>query len=605
MGLSKSISAENLCELLKNISLYFNNVYLVIDALDECGDVRSNIVRLLAELNASQDSNIKILLTSRPETDIEFHLVGFEKVSIAAHKDDLELYVHLEIARHVRDERLSIGDQKLREEITQLLLNEAQGMFRWERILDRINLSSDDTKELVRRVLVWTVCSVTPLSLAQLLETVSINFSDKKLDRDGISNETKRCSSLVRKTEGRSGTRIELAHFSVKEFLLLKVQDDRYVKYRVSQSYQNAYIAKTCLTYLLFEDFRDIIPYTTETEKDAMHGRYAFYDYAATNFALHACGHSDDEDLSKLLRILFDPVKSNNFVSWAQVILDELEDNASTKKVIASASTLHFAILMSLHRVTEWLISDTCFQSRLNKSDSIGTLLACALAPEETLCCITYAKCSLHSHITEKERILDLILPPDTLVAQLSIDKWVECPGDPLKLAIKANFGWEKLLQRGALVTDSCIEALEGHDNFSFVETFINKIQPKNMPAHVNPRFLKLAEKLKYADRPLPDTFLGSIADIDSVGETIALQTAVTFGQTHAVLKILKKGIADINPCSKTDGLNALHRASKEGNLEVAKILLNHSASLDSPTSADTIDTSKHDYSLNAQPHFI
>lgn len=67
-------------------------------------------------------------MTSRPEPDIERHLADFAKLSVAAHKSDLELYVHSEMERRVREERLFTGSQKLTEEITQRLVDEAQGM---------------------------------------------------------------------------------------------------------------------------------------------------------------------------------------------------------------------------------------------------------------------------------------------------------------------------------------------------------------------------------------------------------------------------------------------------------------------------------------------
>ncbi|EDN96101.1 hypothetical protein SS1G_12307 [Sclerotinia sclerotiorum 1980 UF-70] len=202
IGPSSRISAEQLCHLLQDISRYFDNVHLVIDALDECGDSRSNTARILAKLNASKDSNVKIILTSRPEPDIEQYLAGFARVPISAHRNDLELYVHSEMQRREDNDLLFIEDQKLKEELAQRLVNEAQGML-------------------------------------------SVNPSDKKMDRDVIpakKNILKRCSSLVRKTSegGPFDTRIELAHFTVREFLLLKVLDDPYASYRMSQDYHNA-----------------------------------------------------------------------------------------------------------------------------------------------------------------------------------------------------------------------------------------------------------------------------------------------------------------------------------------------------------------------------
>ncbi|TGO09358.1 hypothetical protein BTUL_0168g00050 [Botrytis tulipae] len=119
IGISNPISAEHLCELLRDISRYFDNVHLVVDALDECGDGRLDLVRLLTELNATKDSNIKIILASRPEPDIERCLVDFIKLSIAAHRNDLELYVHSKIECRLREDQNFIWNQELIEEIAQ------------------------------------------------------------------------------------------------------------------------------------------------------------------------------------------------------------------------------------------------------------------------------------------------------------------------------------------------------------------------------------------------------------------------------------------------------------------------------------------------------
>ncbi|KAF7919569.1 hypothetical protein EAE99_008421 [Botrytis elliptica] len=639
IGISNPISAEHLCELLRNISRYFDNVHLVVDALDECGDGRLDIVRLLTELNATKDSNIKIILASRPEPDIESHLVDFTKLSIAAHRNDLELYVHSKIECRLRETQKIPWNQELREEVAQRLVDEAQGMFRWvtcqldrlydidtlrgvrralhslpptlfetyERILDRINLSSDETKELVRRVLIWTVCAVEPLSLAQLLEAVSIDLSDKHLDRDGIPNEQsilKRCSSLVRKTEGPWGIRIELAHFSVKEFLLLEVQDDRYSMYRTSQDFRNTYMAKVCLTYLLFEDFQDVTPHTTPTEKSATDKKYAFYRYASCNFVSHACSDADDDNILELLKLLFDPIKMNSFVFWVQELLIHYHDWNSRQKIICHTSTLHFAILLSIPHVVEWLISDTDTYSYLTNNGDFGTLLACAIAPEMVLYYVVEdTKCRRHPHPNRKKKILESLFQSATIIDPFSLTtcEWGNFPfTNLLELAIKAHFGWDILLQHGALITDSCIKALEEdfEDSYDFVTSFVQSTNPKNVPADINSRFMQFAGKLKNVDKPLVDSFFDSSVDIDSTEAIAALHAAITFGQTYNVLKVLKKWNPSINSCSNIDGLSALHRASKGGHLEIVKILLEHGASLDLLTSTSEIETVHEAYDI-------
>ncbi|KAI9648079.1 hypothetical protein NHQ30_002708 [Ciborinia camelliae] len=627
MALSKAVSTEQLCSLLRDISHYFDNVHLIIDALDECGHGRSRIVELLTELSAGDNSNIKIILTSRPEPDIERHLSEFIKVSIEANRSDLELYVHSEMEVRLRDERLIIRDQKLKEEITQRLVNEAQGMCKSFRIdcvkknvnvlvrwvtcqldhLCKLNTDRDIrqalNKELVRRVLVWIVCSIVPLSTQQLLEAVAINVGDKKLDKDGIPSETRileRCSSLVRKTGSPENTRIELAHFTVKEFLFLRRENSPYTAYHISQDRLNPHLAKLCLTYLLFNDFRGTGPCTTKEERVMKDEKYPFYRYAALNFPRHACDFYQDEGLWQLLQKLFDASKTSNFLSWAQEILLPEYEIATSKNIISKASTLHFAVLLSLRRVTEWLILDPALLSYLNNSTGIGTPLTCALGIDsiaESL--MKEVRCTRHSHISDKEEILKYLLQ-----AGVEVDKQLifetSIKGDKrnttsryvtaLEIAILDHFGWEVLLQHGATVTDWCLDLLEDRNwDSGFVESFIEKTQTKNVPTHMNSRFLKFAKSHANRNEHLLNEFFHSIEDISSVDERAAFHTAASFGQANTILQLLQKGRLDINYVSKGDGMTALHCASMNGHLGVVKILLDHHASIDLVTSSDKI----------------
>ena len=126
-GAAATITSDGLCSLLKAFSVNYDDVLIIIDALDECGD-RSHVLELLASLNADGKFNIKTLLTSRFETDIEMHLQGYEKVSIAATSSDLKLYVAAEIENRSRKKALRTRDPELKMEIMDRLIQGAKGM---------------------------------------------------------------------------------------------------------------------------------------------------------------------------------------------------------------------------------------------------------------------------------------------------------------------------------------------------------------------------------------------------------------------------------------------------------------------------------------------
>lgn len=91
----------------------------------------------------------------------------------------------------------------------------------YEWILDRLNKKNVHSRSLVKRVLMWLVCSKTPLTLEALAEAIAINEGDERLNRARLSSSKRilrLCSSFVRSVD--NPPRIELAHFSAREFLL-------------------------------------------------------------------------------------------------------------------------------------------------------------------------------------------------------------------------------------------------------------------------------------------------------------------------------------------------------------------------------------------------
>jgi hypothetical protein len=121
-------SAKELCKFLQSITTCFQNAFVIVDALDECVKDRSHVVDLLRSLNASGDSNVKTLFTSRREVDIEDHLSEYEQVSIAARSSDLKLYVASEIEQRIKKKQLRLRDPALKEHIMKRLIEGAEGM---------------------------------------------------------------------------------------------------------------------------------------------------------------------------------------------------------------------------------------------------------------------------------------------------------------------------------------------------------------------------------------------------------------------------------------------------------------------------------------------
>lgn len=112
------------------------NVVLVLDALDECGDIRT-VLALLTKLT-SKLRRLRVLITSRPHVGINRAWTKWEQtkylntysVDVKPHmvSSDLELYIGNALDELLEAGELTFQDPQLRDEIIQTLLKNSHGM---------------------------------------------------------------------------------------------------------------------------------------------------------------------------------------------------------------------------------------------------------------------------------------------------------------------------------------------------------------------------------------------------------------------------------------------------------------------------------------------
>ena len=111
-------------------------VYVVVDALDECSNTsavlspRAKVLNLIEELIKSQFPNMRICVTSRPETDIKdvLDILTFRSVSLhdeGGQKGDIEDYIKSVISSHPKNRRWKAEHKRL---VTDVLTAKADGM---------------------------------------------------------------------------------------------------------------------------------------------------------------------------------------------------------------------------------------------------------------------------------------------------------------------------------------------------------------------------------------------------------------------------------------------------------------------------------------------
>jgi hypothetical protein len=114
-------------DLICRVAKEHKNVFLVIDALDECDD-RAKLFPILGHLAHC----LRLFIASRDEGDIRTSFEEFASHSIPIRpsdiQDDIERFVREEIQHRIRNKRLLVGDKHLVDQVAETLMKGADGM---------------------------------------------------------------------------------------------------------------------------------------------------------------------------------------------------------------------------------------------------------------------------------------------------------------------------------------------------------------------------------------------------------------------------------------------------------------------------------------------
>jgi hypothetical protein len=125
-----SVSDSN---MFLSVTELYQRTFVVVDGLDECSEEkRSPILDFLVEVSSRSNSHVKILVSSRKESDINDQ---FKRLSTPAIEletgiitPDIRGFVHYEASRLRAESKLHVRDDGLFEEIVQKLVEKSDGM---------------------------------------------------------------------------------------------------------------------------------------------------------------------------------------------------------------------------------------------------------------------------------------------------------------------------------------------------------------------------------------------------------------------------------------------------------------------------------------------
>jgi len=126
---SEKFSYEEAEALIPALSKVYISITLVLDALDECCEgTRSRLISTFNSL-IKQIPNLKILISSRCDSDIKFQLEKEANVGIGAaeNDDDIQKFVRMQIEEDKQRRRVPLSEDLINE-IVQTLHAKSNGM---------------------------------------------------------------------------------------------------------------------------------------------------------------------------------------------------------------------------------------------------------------------------------------------------------------------------------------------------------------------------------------------------------------------------------------------------------------------------------------------
>lgn len=117
---------REMTQVLRAMTAEYDHVYLAIDGLDECDSNVAEVVRSLNQL--AEGLQVSMALFSRKEPEIAEAFANSDHVEIAAHTEDIELYVLAEMENRKRLRNLAVKNPDLHEHIRRSLIEGANGM---------------------------------------------------------------------------------------------------------------------------------------------------------------------------------------------------------------------------------------------------------------------------------------------------------------------------------------------------------------------------------------------------------------------------------------------------------------------------------------------
>ncbi|EPS44850.1 hypothetical protein H072_1186 [Dactylellina haptotyla CBS 200.50] len=313
-----------LFKTLVSVAKAYSKVFVVVDAIDECGVSEGCRHRFLDQLFDFQaEAKANLFVTSRfiPEITERFQTEGTLSLEIRARKEDVQRYLE---TRLLTIDGIVKNHADLRREVVAKIIADIDGMFliaklrlesfaglvsrksvretlekrskgsdvyktAYDDAMARIQNHVDSSREWAMKVLAWICCTQRPLKKIELQHALAVELGKREFDKENLPDIgylASLCSGLVVIDEESHNVR--LVHYTTQEYF-----EGTWTKWFPTA---HAQITETCVTYMSYDVFRaGLTPNFFDLRR--RFEANPFYEYATRNWGYHAVLSMDGDSL--------------------------------------------------------------------------------------------------------------------------------------------------------------------------------------------------------------------------------------------------------------------------------------------------------------------
>ncbi|KAI4212329.1 MAG: hypothetical protein LQ351_004899 [Letrouitia transgressa] len=328
------LGREESLDHLRSVAASFAQVFIVIDALDECEPAILN--GFIKPLTVIPD--VRVMVTSRDLPYIERYFSSSRRLEIRANEADIRSYAKDKIDEEVELASFVNEDENLHEEILSTLVQRSCGMFlltelhlkslieldnpravlralrrlpveldsSYDEAISRIERQPDQHRIRAKQVLSWVSFTSRPLTVTELCQALAVELGSKEFDKSSIPALTRLisvCAGLV--AIDQQPQVIRLVHETTQHYF----ERNREKLFPGAQQE----ISEICLTYLSY----DVLakgPCSTKEEMESRLYDLPLFDYAARYWGDHVRESEAKSVQSLALQLLGDDAKLMSFV---------------------------------------------------------------------------------------------------------------------------------------------------------------------------------------------------------------------------------------------------------------------------------------------------